>query len=79
MVVVLLRQTRRIITSVLLHHWLPFYIVMFKKVHTSNVYFILQSAVEFGLGSWEGWGGKGLVIIPLMAGNLTENSLCPLL
>lgn len=43
----------------LLHQQLAFYIVVFKKeVYTSDLYFILQSAVGFGMGEWEGLGGK---------------------
>lgn len=47
-VVVLGRQGTDYHTS--LHHQLTFYIVMFKKrkVYTSNVYFILQSAMGLG-------------------------------
>lgn len=59
-VVVLGRQGTDYHTS--LHHQLTFYIVMFKKrkVYTSNVYFILQSAMGKFICYrhwWESWGG----------------------
>lgn len=54
------RKARKTDYHTSLHHQLTFYIVMFKKrkVYTSNVYFILQSAMGLGWENWEGWEGK---------------------